>query len=268
LAHAFYPGSLRGGDAHFDVEEDWNLDDRYIDEYTKTSLKNVAIHEFGHSLGIGHSNVQGAVMFPWYSGYRGDGDLPEDDKLAIQSLYGTRDGQKQWGPNNNNPTTTTTRRTPYTQPAVRTTTTRRTTVPTRRHHSHHHTPPRRNDYYPTTQVYYPDRTTATPPTRRTHHYNPHSPHNPRNDKPDTCNTAYDAITMIRGEVFVFKGRYLWRIGGQSNGIPYEIRSMWKQLPESLTHVDTVYENKRGQIVFFVGELLCCVNKLVLDFQLR
>lgn len=26
LAHAFYPGSDRGGDAHFDADERWNLD--------------------------------------------------------------------------------------------------------------------------------------------------------------------------------------------------------------------------------------------------
>ena len=28
LAHAFYPGSGRGGDAHFDMEELWELFDR------------------------------------------------------------------------------------------------------------------------------------------------------------------------------------------------------------------------------------------------
>lgn len=196
-------------------------------------------------------------MYPWYHGYRGDGDLPEDDKIAIQQLYGSRDG-KIWGPNPGrrhyytSPTTTTTRPT--------TTTTRATTrryYPDRRYTNES---PRRNNYptrNPNHPRYYPAETTTTtttaspPTTRGYHHHNRQHNH----DKPDTCNTSYDAITIIRGEVFIFKGRYLWRIGndGLINGYPYEINKMWWALPKNLTHVDAVYENKRRQIVFFIGE---------------
>jgi Matrixin/Hemopexin len=253
LAHAFYPGTVRGGDAHFDEEEEWHIDDRTI-RSDGTSLSNVAIHEFGHSLGLGHSSVQGAVMFPWYHGYRGDGDLPEDDRLAIQSLYGVRDGDKQWGPNvnrnpyYNRPTTTTS-----------TTTTRRTTRRYYHHHHHHqeHTTrnPSRPRYYPNevTTSTTPRATTTTVrrvyPTFRQHNRHHHG------QKPDGCNTAYDAITIIRGELFVFKGRHLWRIVNDRviSGYPYEITKMWRDLPQDLSHIDTVYENKKGQIVMFVGE---------------
>lgn len=248
--------SERGGDAHFDEEEDWHLDDRTIDNYG-TSLKNVAVHEFGHSLGLGHSSVKGAVMYPWYHGYRGDGDLPEDDRIAIQQLYGARDG-KVWGPNpgrRHHYTSTTTRTT--------TTTTQRTRPTTRRYYPERRTEPRRNyNEHPTRSPnhprYYPAETTtaATTTTQRTsQHHQHHHNHHPQNDKPDTCNTSYDAITIIRGEIFIFKGRYLWRIGndGLMNGYPYEITKMWRELPRDLTHVDTVYENKRQQIVFFIGE---------------
>lgn len=209
-------------------------------------------------MGLGHSQVQGAVMFPWYFGYRGDGDLPEDDRLAIQQLYGTKNGSKQWGPIN-----PTQRRTHYTHPTTTTTTlrpTRRTYYPDRPIYPN--TPRRTENDYPARYPSHPRHTTeSTSTTRRYHphtthhtHYNGHKNHH--HEKPDMCNTAYDAITMIRGEVFIFKGRYMMRIGrdGISNGEWYEIRSLWQELPEDFKHIDTAYENKKRQIVFFIGEL--------------
>lgn len=234
------------------------MDDRTIESHG-TSLKNVAVHEIGHSLGLGHSSVKGAVMFPWYHGYRGDDDLPEDDRLAIQTLYGVKDGAKQWGPNP--------RRHHFTQPTTKTTTTTTTyRPPIRRYYPERRVDePRRtsNDfprngrprYYPsevTTSTTTPRPTTTRKPQHRHHHTNHH--HN--SDKPMTCDTAYDAITIIRGEIFIFKGRYLWRVGNEGvlHGYPHEITKMWRELPKDLTHVDSVYENKKRQIVFFIGEL--------------
>ena len=49
LAHAFFPGPGRGGDAHFDEDENWTNQGRSDGEVT--SLYAVALHEFGHSLG-------------------------------------------------------------------------------------------------------------------------------------------------------------------------------------------------------------------------
>jgi len=86
LAHAFYPppnGGDIAGDAHFDDSETWsvNLPPSGID------LISVAAHEFGHSLGLDHSDVSGSLMFPTYNGEHRF--LHEDDIKGIQSVYGS-----------------------------------------------------------------------------------------------------------------------------------------------------------------------------------
>uniref|UniRef100_W5LZB1 Matrix metallopeptidase 7 n=1 Tax=Lepisosteus oculatus TaxID=7918 RepID=W5LZB1_LEPOC len=85
LAHAFAPGKGLLGDAHFDRDETWSLGQSGI------NLLLVAAHEFGHSLGLGHSQDKDALMYPTYS-YRNTAgfQLSRDDIAGIQSLYGTR----------------------------------------------------------------------------------------------------------------------------------------------------------------------------------
>lgn len=57
---------------------------------TGYNLFLVAAHEFGHSLGLEHSNVPGALMYPTYSYTNVDTFvLPRDDVNRIQALYGT-----------------------------------------------------------------------------------------------------------------------------------------------------------------------------------
>lgn len=65
------------------------LSDHFVN-FSGTSLFHVAAHEFGHSLGLSHSPVEGALMYPWYQGMQNgfNYELPEDDRLGIQHLYG------------------------------------------------------------------------------------------------------------------------------------------------------------------------------------
>ncbi|XP_044752537.1 matrix metalloproteinase-14 isoform X2 [Coccinella septempunctata] len=83
LAHAYFP--VYGGDAHFDASERWT-----VDSYSGTNLFQVAAHEFGHSLGLSHSDVREALMAPFYRGYDPVFSLNEDDIYGIQALYGKK----------------------------------------------------------------------------------------------------------------------------------------------------------------------------------
>uniref|UniRef100_A0A914C1S9 Matrix metalloproteinase n=3 Tax=Acrobeloides nanus TaxID=290746 RepID=A0A914C1S9_9BILA len=88
LAHAFPPFDHEmAGDIHLDDDERWAINP--IDKhYREISIRSVAMHEVGHSLGLGHSNELQSIMYPYY---QATSSLHDDDILAIQALYGSGD---------------------------------------------------------------------------------------------------------------------------------------------------------------------------------
>uniref|UniRef100_A0A8C5PJG1 72 kDa type IV collagenase n=1 Tax=Leptobrachium leishanense TaxID=445787 RepID=A0A8C5PJG1_9ANUR len=142
------------------------------------SLFLVAAHEFGHALGLEHSDDPGALMAPIYT-FTKNFRLSQDDVNGIQELYGQGDKDKP-GPG---------------------------PVPT---------------FGPVT--------------------------------PELCNKdiVFDAVAQIRGEIFFFKDRVIWRaqnIGARPTG-PMLKGIFWSDLPD---RIDAVYEDPQEEkTIFFAG----------------
>uniref|UniRef100_A0A914H837 Peptidase metallopeptidase domain-containing protein n=1 Tax=Globodera rostochiensis TaxID=31243 RepID=A0A914H837_GLORO len=100
LAHATFP---QDGKLHFDDDENWVfMDGNKIGNHRFTDMYWVALHEIGHVLGLSHSNIETAIMAPFYQDprdlvdWRGNYKTPEltqDDTRAAQQIYGKRYGR-------------------------------------------------------------------------------------------------------------------------------------------------------------------------------
>lgn len=179
LAHAFYPQTPQAGEIHFDYEELWTTDsDKGID------LLHVAAHEFGHVLGLQHSQDSKSLMAPFYT-FRYPLRLAEDDKQGIQYLYG------------------------------------------RSHHTG-------------VNFYNPDIEINELPSLH-----------PLGKEPAACETDFDAVSMIRGELFFFKSKYVWRLRNRQlqPGYPALASQHWWEFPD---HINAGFEDANGNFWIFQG----------------
>ncbi|XP_017330439.1 matrix metalloproteinase-15 [Ictalurus punctatus] len=234
LAHAFFPGPGIGGDTHFDMDEPWTLNQR---EGTGIDLFLVAVHELGHAMGLEHSNDASAIMAPFYQWMDTESfSLGEDDISGIQQIY----GPPVIAPTEPLSTTTTPSYTTTAEPEPTSTTTTTEPLRTTRHPERHTKPPERATRPPerATEPWVPP---ADPgPTRRSDQ-----------DAPDICDGDFNTIAVLRGEMFVFKGRWFWRVRRNRvlDNYPMPISFFWVGLPED---IDAAYERHDGKFVFFKG----------------
>lgn len=86
LAHSFSP---ENGRLHLDAAETWAVDFKTVKSKVAVDLESVATHEIGHILGLAHTSVKEAVMYPSLSPRTKKVDLKVDDVEGIQKLYGS-----------------------------------------------------------------------------------------------------------------------------------------------------------------------------------
>ncbi|XP_059839338.1 stromelysin-3 isoform X2 [Hypanus sabinus] len=70
-------------------------------------------------------------------------------------------------------------------------------------------------------------------------------------EPDACETDFDAVSMIRGELFFFKSKYVWRLRNRQlqPGYPALASQHWWDFPD---HIDAGFEDTGGNFWIFQG----------------
>ncbi|KAB1255487.1 Matrix metalloproteinase-17 [Camelus dromedarius] len=234
VAHAFFPGDHHtAGDTHFDDDEAWTF--RSSDTHG-VDLFAVAVHEFGHAIGLGHVAATRSIMQPYYQGPVGDPlryGLPYADRVRIWQLYGVRESVS--------PTAQPGTPEPEEPPLLPEPPDNRSSILAGIAGHQVEAAPRL--LRPCLSSFFTQPPLSAP--------------RPRKDVPHRCSAHFDAVAQIRGEAFFFKGKYFWRLTRDRHLVslqPAQMHRFWRGLPLHLDSVDAVYERTSDhKIVFFKGD---------------
>lgn len=78
---------------HFDATEEWAAEGEVTGD--EVDLESVAVHEIRHLLGLRHSSVEEAVMYPTIATGTRKVELVEDDVERVRRLYGRKVGSEE-----------------------------------------------------------------------------------------------------------------------------------------------------------------------------
>uniref|UniRef100_A0AAY4BE52 Matrix metalloproteinase-9 n=1 Tax=Denticeps clupeoides TaxID=299321 RepID=A0AAY4BE52_9TELE len=223
---------------NFDRDQKWGFcpDKGY-------SLFLVAAHEFGHALGLDHSNVQDALMYPMYK-YVKDFSLHQDDIAGIQHLYGSKTGPEPEPPR---PTVEIPETDPTTEPSIETTTTNNVkpsftpcdmdkfdAITEIQGHLHFF---KDGQYWKTTGPKHQDLQGPYPVSKMWPAL------------PAVIDTVFE--DLLTKKLYFFSGTKFWVYTGKDVLGPRNIEKLG--LPSSLTRVEGSLQRGKGKVLLFSGE---------------